>query len=257
MEPVLDITMWALICGVGFLAGFIDAVAGGGGMLTIPTLLASGLPPHVALGTNKLAASFGSFTASLAFYRKKLFNPLFWKLSLITTAIGAVFGTLIVSYISIDLLEKALPVVIMATALYTFLTKSINCQTHTLPCKNASLYKKQASQGLLLGFYDGVAGPGTGAFWTSSNTALYKVNILISSGIARSCNFVSNICSLMMFIYLGYVNFLLGIAMGLFIMAGAWVGAHSAIKYGGKFIRPVFISVVLILSLKLAIDAWL
>jgi len=257
MDPVLDITMWVIICGVGFLAGFIDAVAGGGGMLTIPTLLASGLPPHVALGTNKLAASFGSFTASFAFYRKKLFNPIFWKLSLLATAIGAILGTLIVSYISIEQLEKALPIVIIATALYTFLAKNIDCQLHTLPNKNKRLYKKQVCQGLLLGFYDGVAGPGTGAFWTSSNTALYKVNILISSGIARSCNFVSNICSLMMFIYLGYVNFLLGIAMGLFIMAGAWVGAHSAIKYGGKFIRPVFITVVLLLSLKLAMDAWL
>lgn len=257
MDPVLDITMWIIICGVGFLAGFIDAVAGGGGMLTIPTLLASGLPPHVALGTNKLAASFGSFTASIAFYRKKLFNPIFWKYSLISTAIGAILGTLIVSYISIELLEKALPIIIMVTALYTFLAKNINCQTHTLPIKKTSLYQKQVGQGLLLGFYDGIAGPGTGAFWTSSNTALYKVNILISSGIARSCNFISNICSLTLFIYLGYVNFLLGVAMGIFIMMGAWVGAHSAIKYGGKFIRPVFISVVLLFSLKLAVDAWL
>lgn len=257
MDPVLDITMWIIICGVGFVAGFIDAVAGGGGMLTVPTLLASGLPPHVALGTNKLAASFGSSTAALAFYRKKLFNPVFWRYSLISTAIGAIIGTLIVSVISVELLEKGLPVVIMATAAYTLLAKGINSPKTTLPTTGIALYIKQVTQGLSLGFYDGVAGPGTGAIWTSTNSALYKVNILISSGIARSCNFVSNICSLAMFVYLGHVNLVLGLSMGLFIMAGAWVGAHTAIKFGSKFIRPAFITIVILISLNLAYDAWL
>ena len=111
-------------------------------------------------------------------------------------------------------------------------------------------------QGLILGFYDGVAGPGTGAFWTASSSALYKINILLSSGLARSTNFVSNICSLFTFIYLGYVNLLLGISMGFFIMIGAWLGAKSAIKFGNKFIKPVFISVVLLMSINLAFNAW-
>ncbi len=256
MDPVLDISMWAIICGVGFIAGFIDAIAGGGGMLTIPTLLASGLPPHVALGTNKLAASFGSSTASFTFYKKKLFNPIFWKYSLLATAVGAVIGTIVVNMISVDFLEKVLPIIILATAAYTLLTKGVTTETHQLPQKNKALYTKQTVQGLALGFYDGVAGPGTGAFWTSSNTVLYKVNILISSGVARSCNFVSNICSLALFAYLGHINILLGVFMGIFIMAGAWVGAHSAIKYGNKFIRPAFITIVILLSLNLAYEAW-
>ncbi len=257
MDPVLDITMWVVICCVGFVAGFIDAVAGGGGMLTVPTLLASGLPPHVALGTNKLAATFGSSTAALTFYRKKLFNPMFWKYSLISTAIGAVIGTLVVSAISVEILEKFLPVIIMATAAYTLLAKVVKNQTHSLPSKSNTLYGKQIVQGLTLGFYDGVAGPGTGAIWTTTNTVLYRVNILISSGIARSCNFVSNIFSLAIFAYLGHINLLLGLLMGFFIMAGAWVGAHSAIKYGSPFIRPVFIIIVILISLNLAYKAWL
>ena len=81
MEPVLDVNLWITLCSVGFIAGIIDAIAGGGGMLTGPTLLAAGLPPHIALGTNKLAASFGSFTASFTFYKKKLFEPKYWKVS--------------------------------------------------------------------------------------------------------------------------------------------------------------------------------
>jgi uncharacterized membrane protein YfcA len=256
MDPVLDITMWLILCSVGFLAGFIDAIAGGGGMLTVPALLTAGLPPHIALGTNKLAASFGSLTASYTFYKKKLFNPIFWRYSLFSTAIGAIAGTLIVSYISTEFLEKILPIIIVITALYTMLAKSVKDCHQTLPPKSHSLRGKQIIQGLTLGFYDGVAGPGTGAFWTASSSVLYKINILMSSGLARSTNFVSNICSLFTFIYLGYVNPLIGISMGVFMMLGAWVGAHSAIKYGSRFIRPVFITVVLIMSINLAFSAW-
>lgn len=256
MEAVLDLNLWITLCSVGFIAGLIDAIAGGGGMLTIPTLLASGLPPHVALGTNKLAASFGSLTASITFYKKKLFNPSYWKISLITTAIGAVVGTFAVSFVSTDLLNKILPIVIIITAIYTLLAKSIVSSKMELPEKSSSIITKQASQGLVLGFYDGVAGPGTGAFWTASSSALYKINILLSCGLARSTNFVSNFCSLLTFVYLGYVNLLLGISMGLFIMLGAWIGAHFAIKFGSKFIKPVFITLVIFISLNLAIKAW-
>lgn len=257
MEIALDLDLWLTLCSVGFIAGLIDAIAGGGGMLTIPTLLTAGLPPHLALGTNKLAASFGSFTASLTFYRKKLFNIKYWRLSIVATAIGAILGTILVNYLDVEALDKALPVVILATAIYTLVAKNTVHQSSTLPIENTKLKVKQSSQGLILGFYDGVAGPGTGAFWTASSSAIYKINILLSIGLARSTNFVSNFCSLLTFIYLGYVNFLLGISMGLFIMLGAWVGAHWAIKFGSKFIRPVFICVVILMSLNLAYQAWL
>ncbi len=257
MELSLDITLWITLCGVGFIAGFIDAIVGGGGMLTVPTLLTIGLPAHVALGTNKLAASFGSLTASITFYRKKLFDPKFWRLSIIFTAIGAVIGTLIVNYLSTEFLEKVLPILIAITALYTLLAKSVVESTAGLPLLNPVIKAKQIIQGFILGFYDGVAGPGTGAFWMASSNLLYKVNILLSCGLARSTNFVSNFCSLLTFIYLGHVNALLGISMGLFIMCGAWIGARSAIKYGGKFIRPIFIVVVIVMSVNLAYQAWL
>jgi len=256
IETVLDVDTWIMLCGVGFIAGMIDAIAGGGGMLTIPALLTSGLPPHMALGTNKLAASFGSFTASVTFYRKKLFNPCFWKYSLYTTAIGAIIGTLVVSYLSTDFLEKALPIVIVLTAIYTIFAKSVLKDSTELPKKNGKLLTQQIVQGLTLGFYDGVAGPGTGAFWAVSSTILYKTNILISSGLARSTNFISNFFSLLTFIYLGHVNFVLGLSVGVFIMLGAMVGSHFAIKLGSKFIRPVFAIIVIAMAINLAFQAW-
>ncbi|GHF98278.1 sulfite exporter TauE/SafE family protein [Thalassotalea marina] len=256
MEIAFDLNLWLTLCSIGFIAGLIDAIAGGGGMLTIPALLTAGLPPHLALGTNKVAASFASFTASVTFYRKKLFDIKFWRWSIFATAIGAVIGALTVDHLPVELLEKALPVIIVMTAIYTLIAKNAVYQESSLPKNSNSLRIKQTGQGLVLGFYDGVAGPGTGAFWTASSSALYKINILLSLGLARSTNFVSNIVSVVAFVYLGYVNFLIGISMGIFMMLGAWVGAHWAIKFGSKYIRPVFIFVVISMSINLGYQAW-
>lgn len=256
LEVGIEFNLLLILCGVAFIAGFIDAIAGGGGLLTVPALLTAGLPPHVALGTNKLAATFGSLTASITYYRKKLFNPRYWHRSLIYTAFGAIAGTLLVDLISKETLEKILPVLILFAAIYTLFNKIQPDEQLHLPAETSRLYWKQRCQGFTLGFYDGVAGPGTGAFWMVSTMSLYKLNLLLSSGVARTMNFISNGFSLAAFIALGHVDFALGIAMGLCLMLGAWLGAHSAIRFGSRFIRPVFISVVIAIALRLAWQAW-
>jgi uncharacterized membrane protein YfcA len=255
MEFIEPTTLIILAC-VAFAAGFIDAVAGGGGMLTVPALLSLGLPPHIALGTNKLAATFASSTAALTYYKKKLFDPTLWKSAFIATLIGATVGTLIVDLISTELLEKFLPLVILAAAMYTVFHKSHDANTNVLPEPSKRHTKQQWLQGLSLGFYDGVAGPGTGAFWTVSSMALYRINILLASGLAKAMNFTSNFTSLVTFAILGHINWVLGLTMGVCLMAGAYFGAHSAIRFGAKFIRPVFVTVVSVLAIKLAFEAW-
>ncbi|KKD59367.1 membrane protein [Grimontia sp. AD028] len=257
MLELLDPNTLFILGMVALAAGFIDAVAGGGGMLMVPALLSIGLPPHIALGTNKLSATFASSTAAFTYYRKKLFSPSFWIHAFVATFIGAILGTLVVDYISTEWLEKALPLVVLATAAYTIWHRQPKAENHNLPKDEPHLKEKQWAQGLTLGFYDGVAGPGTGAFWTVSSMSMYKMNILLSSGLAKAMNFVSNITSLVTFIILGHVNWALGLTMGVCLMVGAYIGAHSAIKFGAKFIRPVFVTVVVVLSVKLAIDAWL
>ncbi len=241
---------------VAFLAGFIDAVAGGGGMLTVPTLLSLGLPPHIALGTNKLAATFASSTAAFTYYRKKLFKPRCWYRAFFATLAGAILGTLFVDQISTQWLEKILPLIILAAAIYTLLNKTPQNVNDEVPEPCPKFQRKQYIQGISLGFYDGVAGPGTGAFWTVSSIALYRLNILLASGVAKAMNVTSNFTSLVTFAILGHIDWLLGLTMGACLMAGAFVGAHSAIRFGAKFIRPVFITVVSILAIKLAIEAW-
>ncbi|RCU49403.1 hypothetical protein DU002_10770 [Corallincola holothuriorum] len=255
-ELGLDLHVWALLCGAALLAGFVDAIAGGGGLLTVPALMSAGLPPHIVLGTNKLAATFGSFAASLTYYRKRLFQPMFWVYSICCTAVGAIIGTVVVDLISADWLERILPLVIIFIALYTLFQRTPPLYQNRLPKRSSRLVKAQSAQGVVLGFYDGFAGPGTGAFWMVSNMAIYKMDILRSSGVAKAMNFVSNACSLAAFIWLSHVNWGIGLAMGICIMLGSFIGAHTAIRFGASFIKPVFITVVVLMALKLAYQAW-
>ena len=245
-----------LLCATGLVAGFVDSIAGGGGLLTVPALLAAGLPPQLALGTNKLAATFGSFTASLTFYRKKLFNPILWRHALLATAIGALLGVMVVDRIPAGVLEKVLPLAIALTAIYTLVLRRKTLTSESLPPPSPQLTRRQWAQGLGLGFYDGAFGPGTGAFWTVSNVALHKLSLLNATGMTKAMNFVSNICALTAFALLGHVDLWIGVVMGLAIMVGAFVGAHTAIRFGARFIRPFFILAVLSMSLYLGWRAW-
>jgi hypothetical protein len=193
----------------------------------------------------------------VTYFRKKLFNPRFWAASILATAIGALIGTLVVDYLSIEFLNKLLPVVIILVACYSLFGSLSTTEHNELPELDGKTKIKQWLQGLGLGFFDGLAGPGTGTFWTASNSLLYKMSLLLNCGLARSMNFVSNFISLITFVALGHVNFILGITMGFFLMLGAWLGAHSAIKFGSKMIRPVFNTVVIVLALKLIYEAYL
>lgn len=256
LDIALDPSVLLLLCSIAFIAGYIDAIAGGGGLLTIPALLTAGLPAHTALGTNKLAATFGSLTASVTFYRKKLINLRYWRQCIIFTALGALIGTLVVDQISTEALEKFLPLIILFAAMYSLFNRMQPDDKLTLPSPSTKTKWQQRLQGLSLGFYDGIAGPGTGAFWMVSTMAMYRINLLLTSGVARTMNFVSNGFSLIAFIALGHVNFVLGVAMGICLMIGAWLGAHSAIRFGSRFIRPIFVTVVVMIALRLAWQAW-
>lgn len=232
-----------------FSAGFVDAIAGGGGLITIPALLMAGLPPHLALGTNKLSATFGSFTATWVFIRKGIFNPRDWLSLTIATLVGAIIGTFCATLISMDLMNQVLPILIICVAVYML------CQNYSSLDQDSPPYPRppwmKVTQGSAIGFYDGIAGPGTGSFWVVSNLMLYKQSLVQSSGIARAMNFVSNITSLITFAALGHVNWLIGLLMGTLLLAGAWLGAHLAISKGAQFIKPIFMTVVIAISVKL------
>ncbi len=252
-ELSVDPTTLLVLALVAFVAGFIDAIAGGGGLLTTPALLTAGLPPHLVLGTNKLSSTFGSATAGFTFYRRKLFDPRQWTLALAATAVGALIGAVVAHYLPAELLNQMLPVIVFGCGVYLLFGGTPKAPLDsTAPIKR----KWQLPQGLGLGFYDGVAGPGTGAFWTVSTLLIYPIDLVRASGVARSMNFVSNAAALVIFAINGSVDWAIGLAMGLALMVGAFLGARTAIQGGAKFIRPVFITVVLGLTVRLAWQHW-
>ena len=252
-ELSVDLTTLAILAVVAFIAGFIDAIAGGGGLLTTPALMTAGLPPHLVLGTNKLSSTFGSATASFTFYRRKLFDPKQWVHAIVGTAVGAAIGAVVAHYLPAEWLNQMLPVIVFGCGLYLLFGGTPKAPLDS----DAPIKKKwQLPQGLGLGFYDGVAGPGTGAFWTASTLLIYPVDLVKASGVARSMNFVSNAVALSVFMFSGQVDYVIGLCMGLAVMLGAYFGAGTAIKGGAKFIRPVFITVVLGLTVRLAWQHW-
>lgn len=248
---MLDIHILGILAVTGFVAGFIDSIAGGGGLITLPALLMTGLPPHLALGTGKLASTLGTFKASLAFIRKRIFDPNHWFFVMSVTAAGAFSGVLINHLFSADMLKKIIPIMLMVVIIYMMLFRNkkpvikITATDFKPPSVSGSVL------GAGLGFYDGFFGPGTGSLWASCLISKYKLDLLAASGIARLMNFVSNIIALIVFALFKSINYKFGLTMGLCLMLGAHMGAHSAIRFGNRFIRPVFLTVVIAIIIKL------
>ncbi len=156
-------------------------------------------------------------------------------------------------------LNKMLPVIVFACGLYLLFGGTPKAPLDSdAPIRKKWQFPQGFSLGLgfSLGFYDGVAGPGTGAFWTVSSLLLYPLDLVKASGVARSMNFVSNIAALSVFVFSGQVDWIIGLCMGISVMLGAFFGARTAISGGAKFIRPVFITVVLGLTVRLAWQHW-
>jgi len=244
-----------LILGALFLAavvaGWIDSIAGGGGLITLPALLAVGLPPHLALGTNKFQSSFGSFTATMNHYRKGIINirEAFW--GIVCTAVGAASGAYVVQVLDSNLLEKIIPFLLLAILVYFLFSPRLgDLDTKQRIHKNVFY----VVIGLGLGFYDGFFGPGTGSFWTFLFVSLMGLNLLKATGYTKLMNFTSNIVSLIAFAIGGNITFSVGLIMAVGQTIGAYFGSHMAIQRGAKFIRPVFVIVVLATTIKLFAD---
>ena len=241
--------------GAALLAGFIDAIAGGGGMLVMPALLGIGMPPHLVIGTNKLVGTFGTFSASLTFIRKGLFQPALWWAMSFGTFVGAGVGAVLIYLMSAGVLKKLLPLAILLAAAYLIWPRraspSIAHPESAIPHPIRRNVKWLT--GGIIGFYDGFIGPGTGAFWMTAAMKLFHLDLVAAAGVARFMNFISNLTALLTFMILGNINYAIGLSMGTLLMIGAFIGAHSAIRYGAPFIRPVFLLVVVAMAGRLLI----
>ncbi len=233
---------------VALMAGFIDAMAGGGGLLTIPALLLTGMNPVAVLATNKLQACAGSFSASLTMIKKGLIHPKMMKVALFMAFLGSAVGTVLVQLSPPDFLQKALPFVIGAVGVYTLFSPNLG-KLETTPEMSQKLYERTVAP--LIGLYDGYFGPGTGTFFSLSQVVLRGRDLVQATARAKLLNFATNIASLIFFILGGQVVWVVGLVMMAGQLIGAYLGSHMVVKGGAKFIRPVIVVVCFCMVAKL------
>ncbi|WP_104692652.1 TSUP family transporter [Helicobacter felis] len=247
----LEWYVYAIVVGAAFCAGLVDSIAGGGGLITMPTLLALGIPPHLALATNKLQSSFGSFTAALNFCLKGMVSLKEIAFGVGCVVVGASLGTTLILWLKADILRLLIPIFLSLIFIYTLLAPKVGEGDSHPKIKPALFY---AIFGLGLGFYDGFFGPGTGSFWTFAMVALLGLNMKKATAHTKVFNFTSNIISLSVFLIGGQVIWAVGLLMGCGQIVGAWVGSNLVMAKEVKFIRRVFLCVVGATILKLFWD---
>ena len=248
---MITLSLVATLSGVALVAGFVDAIAGGGGLLALPALLLAGLDPVTALGTNKLQGSFGTASAVAAFARHRHIDFRASRLMVATTFGGACLGVLAVKLAPTDLLKGIMPVLLIAMAVYFALSPHLRDED-----AHARIGIRRFSWTLapLVGFYDGIFGPGAGSFYLLGFIALLGYGAIRASAHTKLLNFTSNVASVLMFAAAGKIVWTIGLAMGVSQFVGAQIGSRLAMRNGAKLIRPVLVLVCCAMAVKLLLD---
>ena len=228
----------------GLAAGCVDAMAGGGGLITLPVLLAAGVPAQQCLGTNKFQAAFGTAAAVWRYARAGLVTWDRVRWAVLWTFLGATVGAYAVSRLSAEGLEKLVPWLLLAVALYTLCSPSLGGvqRAGVLSVATFSLLA-----GLGLGFYDGFFGPGTGAFWTLACVLLLGLSLPQATAFTKVVNLTSNVASIFIFAAQGSIRWEIGGVMICGQLIGAHIGAGLVLQHGAVLVRRVFLTVVLVL----------
>jgi uncharacterized membrane protein YfcA len=232
------------------LAGFIDAIAGGGGLITLPALLLAQIPPINALATNKLQGSFGTFASSLTMLRRGKVDLTQIRILFLSSLIGSTLGAILLLAIDPTSLDLVVPLVLGAIALYFGLQSGAGA-AETPPRIGAGLYRNAVVPAI--GFYDGMFGPGSGSFFSASAVFFRGQSLVQATATAKVLNFSANIASLVVFICGRKVLWSFGAVMIAGNMLGAYLGTLAAIGGGARLIRPVIVAVCLVM---LARYAW-
>jgi len=241
------------VCLAGFFGAMVDAIVGGGGLITIPALFATGMPTHYVLGTNKFAASMGTISSSIHYLKSGEVDVKLLRWLLPMSFIGSSLGVTAILALDSDFLQGFVIVMVIVIGLYTFFKRDLGLY-HIKKDKN----KKTIFYGMILalglGFYDGFFGPGTGAFIIFGLIGIYGFDFKKASANSKFMNFTSNFTALILFVINGKVNYGLAVPMAISMILGGKVGAMLAVKKGSRFIKPVFLGVSAVLVIKMSIE---
>lgn len=252
MESYMDPLVILMLTGMSFIAGFVDAVAGGGGLILMPSLLVAGIPPQLALGTNKFAGMSGTATALINFSRGKM---VIWKIAgvgLAFSLIGSVLGTRAILYFNQATAAKIILYLLPVAAIVTFLPKK-QIKTSSTALTPLNLYLHVPAVCLAIGFYDGFFGPGTGTFLILGFYIFLGLHLINASAVAKVFNLASNVGSFFTFLFAHKVLFGVGVPIALANITGGYLGSRLAIKNGQGFIKTFLVIVFIILFVTLLV----
>jgi uncharacterized membrane protein YfcA len=226
---------------IGLFAGMVDAIAGGGGLITLPVLLSMGLPPSIALGTNKFQGVAGTLVATLKYYRHGYISLKKVYPSILAGLIGSILGVITIEAMNSDSLRKMIPIILVIILIYSICSPRMGQADHPPKINELLFY---LVFGFLLGFYDGFFGPGTGSFWVFVLTFLLGLNLIKATAYTKVFNLNSSLVATVCFAMTGNIDYRVALCMGSGQLIGGRFGAHLAITKGARLIRPIFVSVV-------------
>ncbi len=235
---------------VGLVAGFVDAIAGGGGLIAIPALLAAGIPPVTAFGTNKVQSVVGTIIAAGTYWRKGYVSLRALAIAVPVTFAGAFLGALAVKSIDTTLLSYAVPVMLIGVALYFAFSPKLTDEDSRARYDFAVFVPVM---GFVIGFYDGAIGPGTGSFMTLGFVTLFGLGLTRAAGHTKVLNLTSNLGALALFIPTGHVIWPVALVMIVGQVIGGYLGALTGIRFGARIIRPLVVVISIGLALRLLV----
>lgn len=232
-----------------FVAGFLDTLAGGGGLIALPALIMCGIPPLLALGTNKLQGTMGTATASLMMFRLRKVNWRDVRAPMLFAFLGSVAGSVAVQFVNTEVLVFVIPFILLLIAVYFIISPFIRLKTSG-PRLSRSRYERTVVP--LIGWYDGMFGPGTGSFLALAGVSLQGKGLIDATAVAKTLNFATNIASLSVFLLVGKVMWSAGLVMMVGQVAGAWAGAKCLVKINPAALRLLVVTMCLGMLLKYA-----
>ncbi|MGB4659246.1 MAG: TSUP family transporter [Mobilitalea sp.] len=246
----ITLEMFLIVCPLVFLAGLVDSVAGGGGLISLPAYILAGLPPHFAIGTNKLSSAAGTTISTIRYCKNKYVD---WGLaipSIILALMGSVLGANLALSLDDKIMKYMLLIILPPIAIYVLRSKTMKTEAVQKQITRKKAYIIVCASSLVIGAYDGFYGPGTGSFLILVYTVLAGMDIKKAAGNTKLVNLASNVAALVTFLINGKIVFLLGITAALFSIAGHYIGSGLVIKNGKKVIRPIIVVVLGLLFIK-------
>lgn len=244
---------YLIVCPLVFLAGLIDSIAGGGGLISLPAYLIAGVPPHIALGTNKTSSSMGTVVSAAKLAKNGFVDRRTAIPGGLCAVAGAIVGATISLYVEDTVITHMMIIILPVVAFYVLRSRTLGESEKTGTLTGGRLIGAVCGIGLVMGIYDGFYGPGTGTFLLLLLTGLAHLDTRRAAGTTKVMNLSSNLAALATFLINGKVYYSLGLVSGLFCIAGHYIGSSLVVRGGRRVVRPMILVVLCILFGKLAL----